>query len=118
MALDAVSNAVLPLVGGALGGFGSIGIAAFTKIGNQFLEYSSQATRETLKHRLETELETFKHGLEAQIEQLRARLAHLGDRGVRSNELEYKAVIAAWEQFSDAYVATYNYVISYVSPQI
>ena len=115
MALDGLSNAIWPLVGGALGGFGSIAVAAFTKLGDRFLEYLVKRREETLKHRLETELETFKHGLETQIEELRARLARLGDRGVRSNELEYKAIITAWEQFADAYVATYNCVVSLVN---
>jgi hypothetical protein len=101
VALDSLSIAIWPLVGGALAGLGSIAVVAFTKVGDRLLEYLIKRREETFKHRLETELEAFKHHLDTQIEQLRARLAHLGDRGVRSNELEY--------------VATYNCVVSVVS---
>ena len=82
----------------------SIAVAAFTKFGDRLAEY--------LVHR---QVATFKHGLETQIEQLRARLAHLGDRGMRSNELEYAAIIAAWEHFVDAYLATYNCIVAFMS---
>jgi hypothetical protein len=114
MMLDVFSNALWSLLAGAVGGLGSVGVAAFTKIGDRFLEYVVRRREETLKHDMETKLAAFRHGLEEQIEALRARLALVGDRGVRSNELEYKAIIAAWEQFADAYVATRNCVVSLI----
>ena len=112
---NALINTLWFLFGGVVGGVGSVAVTAFTNIGDRFLQYLVKRREETFKHGLETELEAFKHGLEAQIEQLRAKLAHLGDRGIRSNELEYKAIIIAWEQFADAYVATHNCVVSFIS---
>jgi hypothetical protein len=97
-------NGVGPLLAGALGGIGSVAVAAFTKFGDRLADYL-----------VSQKIATFKHGLETQIEQLKARLAHFGDRGVRSNELEYAATIASWEHFVDAYIATYQCVISYLS---
>ena len=41
------------------------------------------------------------------------RLGLLSDRGKRSNELEYQAVRAAWEQFAEAYVLTMNTVVNW-----
>ena len=96
-------NLLWTLIAGGVGGVGSVAIAAFTKLGDRLSEYL-----------VSRQIESFKHGLETQIEQLRARLAHITDRGMRSNELEYKAIIAAWESFVDAYIATHNCVISFI----
>src|SRR6185312_13827822 len=57
----------------------------------------------------------FKHSLDTEIEQLKARLAHLGDRGVRSNQLEYAAIIAAWESFVDSNIATNQCAVAMIS---
>jgi hypothetical protein len=90
------------LIGGGLSGIGTLAVASFTRLGDRFSEYL-----------VSRQVAAFRHGLETQIEQLKARLAHVGDRGTRSNELEYKAIIAAWEQFVDAYLATHNCIIRY-----
>jgi hypothetical protein len=78
-----------------------IGLAP-TKLGEKFLN-----------HHLERKLVTLRHDQNRQIEELRAKLAHLGDRGVRSNEKEFQAIAAAWEHFVDAYAATMLCAIAY-----
>src|SRR5262245_57638458 len=95
---------LVSLITGAVGGIASVAVAAFTNVGDRIGNYF-----------VERKLAGFKHSLETQIEQLRARLAHLTDRGVRSNELEYGATIAAWESLVAAYLATYNSIIRYSS---
>ena len=47
-----------------------------------------------------------KHDQDTALAHVQARLSHVGDRGSRSNEREYEAVIASWEVFIDAYDAT------------
>jgi hypothetical protein len=104
MTLENFLNGVWPALAGVLGGIGTIAVVAFTKLGDRVSEYL-----------VSRQVEAFKHGLETQIEQLRARLAHITDRGARSNELEYAAVVAAWENFVDAYIATHNCIVSFIS---
>jgi len=68
-----------------------------------------------LGHFLDRKLENFKHHQEAEIEALKTKLGRIGDRGVRSNEREYAAVVAAWEAFVDAYIATNQCVMRFIS---
>jgi hypothetical protein len=58
------------------------------------------------KERHELALANLKHEQDAQIEDLRAKIAHLSDRGKHSNEREYAALSAIWEKFVDLYYAT------------
>lgn len=60
------------------------------------------------------ELETFKGKQSSELEQIKEQLSHLGDRGKRSNELEYKALSEVWEKFVDAYLATSRCVVAYL----
>jgi hypothetical protein len=69
---------------------------------------SRLAIEKLLNHILERKLTEFKHAQSQEIENLRAELHHLQDRGVRSNELEYQAIIAAWEGFIEAYHSTFG----------
>ncbi len=41
-----------------------------------------------------------------EIEKLKEQLAHFGDRGKRSNEMEFAAIKSVWESFVEAYLAT------------
>ena len=59
-------------------------------------------------HLLEKKLASFKDAQNREIERLRSELRHLEDRGVRSNEREYEALVQAWGSFIDAYYATYS----------
>jgi hypothetical protein len=41
-----------------------------------------------------------------QIEELKERLSHFGDRGKRSNEMEFQAIKMVWEAFVEAWLST------------
>jgi hypothetical protein len=93
MSWEAVKTALFSIVGlVGLGGFGWLIKFLLEKL---------------LNHVLERKLTAFKHEQSQEIEKLRADLNHLQDRGVRSNEMEYQALVAAWEGFIDAYHATH-----------
>jgi hypothetical protein len=64
-------------------------------------------------HYLERRLAALRHDQSRQIEKLRAELALVGDRGIRSNEKEFQAITAAWEHFLDAYGATMECAIAF-----
>jgi len=64
-------------------------------------------------HSLERRLVNFKHDQNLQIEELRAKLHHFEDRGIRSNEREYQALILVWEGFVDAYHATHVAIVGF-----
>lgn len=57
-------------------------------------------------HYLDKRLAANKQEHARQIESLKSDLAHLADRGVRSNEREFEALIAAWSKFMDAFYAS------------
>jgi hypothetical protein len=86
---------IVDLIFGAVGGIGAVLIAVSTGWGRRFVD-----------HQFDKRIEKVKSGLEADIERLKAKLAHLGDRGIRSNEREYAAIIASWVAFVEAYLAT------------
>ena len=79
-----------------------LGIAS-TKIGERFLS-----------HRLDRKLTAFKHEHNKEIEGLKAQLAHLDDRGKRSNEREYNALTEIWEKFVDAYFSTLSCIHAFM----
>ena len=72
-----VPGFLLTAITGALSGLGAVLLATLTKLPDKLLN-----------HAFERKLETFKSGLTGEIEQLKSRLNHLGDRGIRSNERE------------------------------
>ena len=51
-------------------------------------------------------LEGFKAGQNRELERLKEQLTHLGDRGKRSNEMEFSAIKLVWEKFVEAFLAT------------
>jgi hypothetical protein len=67
-----------------------------------------------LGHFLEQRLASLRHEQNEKIEQLKAELAHLSDRGVTSNEREYAALTAVWENFVEAYLSTHACVASFI----
>ncbi|SEE37627.1 hypothetical protein SAMN05444161_5578 [Rhizobiales bacterium GAS191] len=82
------------------------------KLADLKLEHDSQL--EDVKHAHDSQLAEVKHDYDAQIEELKSKLARLGDRGVRSNEREFNATVAAWEAFVEAFDASQRCVISYI----
>ncbi len=91
---DVWSYAGGPFIGGmaALWGFLKLSPAIFMERG--------------FGHYLDAKLEVIKRDHTRGIEGLKSDLAHLADRGIRSNEREYEALTAAWGKFMDAFYAT------------
>jgi hypothetical protein len=100
--LAGLITALLNLVIGAAGAIGALAIASVTKLGDRLIG-----------HKFDERLEAYKGGIQQEIEQLRSRLAHVSDRSVRSNELEYEAITAAWSKFIAAYQATSRCIVRY-----
>lgn len=99
-AFDLLAQAVIVAAILLAGGF----LASLTKIGDRLFG-----------HWFERRIAAYKQGLDAKIEELRAKLARLGDRDVRTNEREYAALIGAWEHFVDAYRATQQCVVRFMT---
>jgi hypothetical protein len=66
-------------------------------------------------HYVELRLTNLKHEQNSQIEALKEQLAHLGDRGKRSNEREFEALSAVWDKFVEAFLSTMSCAISFLS---
>lgn len=59
-----------------------------------------------LQHRISQKLEAFKSQQAGELEGIKAQLAHLGDRGKRSNEMEFQAIEKVWRAFVKAWLST------------
>jgi hypothetical protein len=68
-----------------------------TKFGEKYLGFH-----------FDRKLADLKDAQNQKIEKLKEQLAHLGDRGKRSNELEFTAIRAVWEKFVEAWLSTYS----------
>jgi hypothetical protein len=66
------------------------------------------------KYRFDREIEGFKAEQGSKLEKLREQLSHLGDRGRRSNELEFAAIREVWEKIMEAYEATRNCITNLI----
>lgn len=66
------------------------------------------------KYRFDREIESFKADQGTKLEKLREQLSHLGDRGRRSNEMEFAAIREVWEKIVEAYVATHSCVVNLI----
>jgi len=67
------------------------------------------------KYRFDKAVEAFRAEQGQALEKLRAQLAHLGDRGKRSNEMEFVAVQQVWDKVVEAFMATGASVSSLIS---
>ena len=100
--------ALYPWFTGAIGGLLGAALLLPTKLGEALI-----------KLRYDRNLEAFKAHQSRDLESVKERLAHLGDRGKRSNELEFLATRAVWEQFVEAYAATDAAIAGFVeSPDL
>lgn len=84
-------DALQPWVVSAAGGF----------LGALFL-LPTQLGQALIKFRFDKMIEAAKAESSRDVERLREQLAHLSDRGKRSNELEFAAVQAVWEKVVEA----------------
>lgn len=106
-----------PWITGAIGGFLGAALLLPTKLGEIIFKYRVDRAIEAFKAEQGRAIEAFRaeqtRAVEAfkadqgqQLERLREQLNHIADRGKRSNELEFAALTAVWEQFIDAFSAT------------
>lgn len=68
-----------------------------------------------LGYHFERKLQALKDTQNRQIEELKEKLAHLGDRGKRSNEREFIGLSTVWEKFVDAFLSTSSCAIGFLS---
>jgi len=87
--------AIYPWIVAGIGGFIGAALLLPTKLGEALFSY-----------RLGKTLEGFKAEQSRELERLKEQLTHLGDRGKRSNEMEFGAIKLIWEQFVEAFLAT------------
>jgi hypothetical protein len=90
---------VISAVGGAIGAV----LLLPSKLGEMLFKY-----------RFDKEIEGFKADQGAKLEKLREQLGHLGDRGRRSNELEFAAIREVWDKTVEAHLTTANCIASFV----
>ena len=88
-------EAIYPWLLAALGGFIGSALLLPTKLGEAIIQYRVGQT-----------LERFKAEQARELESLRAELNHLGDRGKRSNEMEFQAIQTVWRAFVKAWLST------------
>jgi hypothetical protein len=74
-----------------------------TKLGEKYLGFHFDRKLAGLKDQQNQE-----------IEKLKEQLAHFGDRGKRSNEMEFAAIKLVWESFVEAYLATTTCALAFV----
>jgi hypothetical protein len=84
-----------PWVVGALGGFIGAALLIPTKLGEALIQFRTSKA-----------LEAFKAQQAHELEGIKERLAHLGDRGKRSNEMEFQAIETVWKAFVRAWLST------------
>jgi hypothetical protein len=87
-------NEIYPWVVAGIGGFIGAALLLPTKLGEALVQF-----------RVGKALESFKADQSRELEQLKERLSHLGDRGRRSNEMEFAAIEKVWCVFVKAWLS-------------
>jgi hypothetical protein len=77
-----------------------------------FILLPSKFGEKYLGYHFDRKLAELKDGQNQEIEKLKEQLAHLGDRGKRSNEMEFAAIKLVWESFVEAYLSTVTCAIA------
>src|SRR5579872_6779534 len=95
MTLDGFWEIFEPWIVAGVGGFIGAALLLPTKLGEAVFKY-----------RFDKAVEAFKSEQGQALEKLRAQLAHLGDRGKRSNEMEFTAIQQVWDKVVEAFMAT------------
>jgi hypothetical protein len=86
---------IYPWIVAAIGGFLGAALLLPTKLGEALFSY-----------RLGKALEGFKADRTQELEHLKEQLGHVGDRGRRSNELEFSSIEIVWRAFVKAWLST------------
>jgi len=106
--MEADLQSVLSFLGHSLGA-GLVSIFAFilfapSKIGERYIS-----------HHFERVLANIKHANDEQIISLKKDMDYLKDRGVRSNEREFSAIISVWEKFVESFIGTKRCIADFSS---
>lgn len=97
---------VYPWIVAAIGGFIGAAILLPTRLGEALIQFKANKFLEGFKAQQSQELERLKSSQNRELELLREQLNHLGDRGRRSNEMEFAATEAVWKAFVKAWLST------------
>src|SRR5258708_3148841 len=95
MTFAEVWAAIYPWIVAGLGGFLGATLLLPTKLGEALFSY-----------RLGKALEGFKADQNRELERLKEQLSHVGDRGKRSNEMEFSSIKLVWDAFVKAWLST------------
>jgi hypothetical protein len=91
----------------------AVGIS-YRVFGEKLVGHFFDRRLEVFKHEQTVELEQIRHDRNQEIENLKAQIGHIADRGKHSNEREYTAISAIWENVVDLYYATNLCVVSFI----
>ncbi|AWO90840.1 hypothetical protein [Bradyrhizobium diazoefficiens] len=97
---------VYPWIVSGIGGFIGATILLPTKLGEALIQFRTSKVLEGFKAQQSQELERLKSSQSRELERFREQLSHLGDRGRRSNEMEFAAAEAVWKAFVRAWLST------------
>ncbi|MBR1154186.1 hypothetical protein [Bradyrhizobium sp. JYMT SZCCT0428] len=95
MTVSDVWTAIYPWIVAGFGGFVGAALLLPTKLGEALFSY-----------RLGKALEDFKAEQSRELERLKEQLSHVGDRGKRSNEMEFSSIELVWKAFVKAWLST------------
>jgi hypothetical protein len=101
-----------------ISGFGgAVGAALLlpTRLGEALVQFRTNRLLEGFKSEQSRELEQFKAEQSRELESVKEQLNHLGDRGRRSNEMEFLAIKTVWENFVKAWLSA-NTCVSAMIP--
>jgi hypothetical protein len=90
-----------------IGDRGALGAALLlpTKLGEALVQFRTSKLLEGFKSEQSRELERLKAEQGRELERLKGQLNHLGDRGRRSNEMEFVAIETVWKAFVKAWLS-------------
>src|SRR5712664_4885581 len=95
MTAESLWTAIYPWIVAGLGGFVGAALLLPTRLGEAVFNY-----------RLGKALEGFKAEQSRELERLKEQLSHVGDRGKRSNEMEFSSIKLVWDAFVKAWPST------------
>jgi len=95
-----------PWIVSALGGFFGTMVLLPTKLGEALIQFRTNKLLERFKAQQNQELERLKSSQSRELELFREQLSHFGDRGRRSNEMEFAATEVIWKAFVKAWLST------------
>jgi hypothetical protein len=104
--LHAIWAEIYPWIIAAVGGFLGAALLLPSKLGDAVIQLRTNKLLEGFKAEQGRELERLKSEQNRGIEFLREQLNHIGDRGRRSNEMEFAAIEAVWKAFVKAWLST------------